>query len=146
MSVHATHRQCAEHAQGTRIVVEENGRRFELINDLQHPAWTVKVDECAITAGERCDYLIELGDPGQIAVYVELKGKDIEKAVAQISATIKQFAAHHASGKRVCVIVCRSVPPAITTQMQTIKKRFHNEFNINLHLKTGQFSTATSKL
>jgi hypothetical protein len=52
---------------------------------------TIKIDGCYITdQRRRCDYLFELGEPTHHALYVELKGKDVE-SIRTIGATLTYF-------------------------------------------------------
>jgi hypothetical protein len=43
----------------------------------------IKIDHGLITKGERCDYVLEIDSPCTLALDIELKGKDIEKAYHQ---------------------------------------------------------------
>ncbi len=73
------------------ITVQENGRTFILRNECRQPVTQVQVDDCLITIGERCDWLFELVEPAPRVLFVELKGRNLKHAYAQLLTTIRQL-------------------------------------------------------
>jgi hypothetical protein len=71
------------------IVVRDSGNKqeYRVTNDNGKEICKIKVDGCLIKEGERCDYLI-LSCEDKSAFFVELKGHDLKKAIAQINSSI----------------------------------------------------------
>ena len=84
--------QCTSKA---RLMVEENGRKFVLIVSDWKNVEKIKVDGALICnqEKEKCDYIFFYYPSGKTkndrhAYFVELKGKNIGKAMSQIISTI----------------------------------------------------------
>ena len=89
---------CTCHCQsGIRLSAEENGRKFILITDDWKKVQKIKVDGALIyeQTTEKCDYFFfyspNLKEKEREAYFVELKGKNISKAISQIITTLKIF-------------------------------------------------------
>ena len=83
---------CLEFSDKRKILkVEENSRKFEGINAKQKPFELYRVDDCLITEGQRCDYLLLNCSEELVAYLIELKGSDLIHAVRQIDTTLSQF-------------------------------------------------------
>ena len=87
--------QCTSKA---RLMVEENGRKFVLIVSDWKNVEKIKVDGALICnqEKEKCDYFFFYYPSGKTkndrhAYFVELKGKNIGKAMSQIISTIQCF-------------------------------------------------------
>lgn len=82
---------------GIRLSAEENGRKFVLITDNWEKVQKVKVDGALIyeQTTEKCDYFFfynpDLKEKKREAYFVELKGKNISKAINQIMTTLQLF-------------------------------------------------------
>lgn len=83
---------------GARLIVEENGRKFILVASDWNHVEKIKVDGALICDQqmEKCDYFFFYYPSGKKetdrhAYFVELKGKNIDKAVRQIISTIQFF-------------------------------------------------------
>jgi hypothetical protein len=71
------------------IVCEEKGSKITFYNEIKEPVVKIHIDDEVITdsEGKRCDYLLLCGEKER-AVFIELKGRDLKKAIEQLSATI----------------------------------------------------------
>lgn len=72
-----------------KVVSEENGCRHVGFNGQSHEIRHFKMDGGVIRGAKvsRCDYLL-VNDTVQRAYYIELKGSDVKKAMAQIDNTV----------------------------------------------------------
>ena len=74
------------------IVVKDSGNKqeYRVTNENRTEICKIRVDGCLIKDGERCDYLI-LSCEDKSAFFVELKGHDLKKAIAQIDSSITKL-------------------------------------------------------
>ncbi len=73
-----------------RVVTSENGKSYVLPLVGQKRTAVYKIDGEAIVDGRKCDKLVLVNDPTVgAAIFVELKGKDIEHAIGQLEATME---------------------------------------------------------
>jgi hypothetical protein len=122
-------RECSEFFQHHKIALA--GRRTStlyLLNPRGRRIEKVQVDDCAITEGPRCDWLVLLNDMiSHEEIYVELKGSDIHHAVEQLTTTIEKLSENSRRlGKRCFVVFTRN--PLATTEVQRLKVNFMNYF------------------
>lgn len=103
---------CAVANKNPIIAVAENGRKFIVVNKSKSLVRKVQVDGCVVLPGPqlRCDYLFEVGDPYDSAIYVELKGADVSHAYSQLVATLNRFRARHVNVPKQCHVVASRVP------------------------------------
>lgn len=128
--------QCSEKSTHKIITVKESGRSFTLKNEASTVILKIKVDGCLIkNEEERCDYLFEIHEPCTLVYYLELKGKDIEKACSQLRNTIRLCQGRHKNIQRECYIVASRVPKE-TTKTQKFKVDLKKD-KIGLHIKTN---------
>jgi hypothetical protein len=81
---------CATCNSHQTVVVQENRRTYRLENQAGHLICKIKVDNCLIRQGKRCDYLII--DCVRNDVYlIELKGSRLLDAVEQLEATFDLY-------------------------------------------------------
>jgi len=128
---------CGQLRKDKIISVAENNRKFILKNPQTKPVYQVTVDGCLITEGKRCDYLFEIDKPIQKVFYVELKGKDVEKACEQLKTTINSCKNRHQNALKECHVVASRIPK-LGTGTQVLKKKFKQQSGINLNLHTQQ--------
>ncbi len=111
------------------LITNPNGKYFEII----------RIDGCLIDASsKKCDWLVCIQDSSrQHAVFIELKGTDIEYACEQLIATInspavKTITKHY---EIFCVIVCSRVPKG-GPKTQALKKAFYKKTKTLLQIYT----------
>ena len=79
--------ECIEAQYHSEIKCEEKQSKFILLNPERKKIDKIVVDGCIYKKGGselRCDYALNYAD---ITIFVELKGKDIKRAIDQILAT-----------------------------------------------------------
>lgn len=131
---------CSEPRRDRSIVVEEHRMQFRIQNADGEQVLKVRVDGCLINDHrERCDYIFEVGVTCHCAVYVELKGQDVQKAYDQLTSTLECLAARHNRVKRVCHIVASRVPRA-GPAVQQLKLTMARKYKVPLHVSTTQAS------
>jgi len=75
-----------------KVTVEENTKKFIVNNSDQKYVALYRVDDCLITNGSRCDYLLLNCFEDDLSAYlIELKGSNLTQAVKQIDATLARF-------------------------------------------------------
>jgi uncharacterized protein YjbI with pentapeptide repeats len=121
-------------------VASENGKRFEIIS--QEDFTKIRIDGCLITSHniEKCDFGFVRHTNKQF-YFVELKGKEIQKAYNQIIATINYFNAHFIvipKDMRFGFIICSSVPKA-GISANILKQDFAKKFGKKLEIKNKEF-------
>lgn len=108
--------------------------KFRLENPQKASIQVIEVDDCTITQGVRCDYLLIL--PNGQELYIELKGSDVQHAVKQIARTIEKLTQSQ-SATKLCFIASTRCP-INSAQIQTLKKRFKKKYNAKLTVKNGE--------
>lgn len=97
--------------------------------------------------GRKCDKLIlvrrdsEALNEEWAEIFVELKGKDVLRAIEQLRATLNHPKFRHPSNKDIRArIVANSYPSnKANTDMEKAKRAFHKDFNCDLRsVKNGQ--------
>jgi hypothetical protein len=118
------------------VVVSENNRKFTILNQDCKLIEKIKVDGCLIDDNrERCDYVFEIDSPCELAIYLELKGRNIEKAYSQLVSTLGYLSSSHASLKRECHIVASRVPRA-GPKVQELKAKLAKSHKVQLFVHT----------
>lgn len=129
--------KCSDITKNKRIVVSENKREFILINENRKTVTKIEVDGCLISDHRpRCDYLFEINNPCTLAIYVELKGKKIDKAYKQLEATLGYLSKRHNKSKKQCYIVVSRVPKS-GTNIQVYKAKMAKN-KVQLFVKTSK--------
>lgn len=134
---------CSQKRTDAKIAVAENGKTFRLDNRHHREIIQVKVDGCLITDRERCDWLFEILPPPEAPLpkqrvfYVELKGKNIEKAVDQIRSTIEYTKHQYAAYRKEAYIVSSRVPAASPSSQQK-QAQLKRDYATSLVIKTKE--------
>ncbi len=132
---------CEKINQNSKIVISDPGSKnskskFRIDNPKKLKIRVIKVDNCVIKQGIRCDYLVIL--PNSLEIYIELKGKDIGHAAEQIEASIKKLTVS-LSAKKLCFIASTRCP-LTSPQIQKLKKNFKRDYNATLTIKNGEIT------
>ena len=130
---------CEETKQDTQIVIKDSGSKnsrskFRIQNPQKTKVRVIQVDDCVITTGKRCDYLVVLSDNQEL--YIELKGSKVSYAVEQIIASIPQLTADKSKPK--LGFVCSTRCPINSTETQKLKKTARTKHNLKLTIKNGE--------
>ena len=129
------------------VSVSENGTKYKLATDDKYSAvfqidgYIIKKEE-----GRKCDKLIlvrkdNTAKEDWTELFVELKGKDILRAIDQLRATLKNPIFRHQSNKDIRArIVANSYPSnKANSDMEKAKRDFRKDFNCDLRsVKNGQ--------
>lgn len=123
------------------VVVSENKKEFRIYNQSCLAINKVKVDNCYIKEGLKCDFLFEILTTSLKDIlnvlYVELKGSDISHAILQLESTINRCNQIHNNIDKKCYIVASKVPSSGTSS-QILKKQFIKKNNIQLFIDTKE--------
>lgn len=129
------------------VSVSEKGTKYKLATDdkcsavFQIDGYIIKKEE-----GRKCDKLIlvrkdNTAKEDWTELFVELKGKDILRAIDQLRATLKNPKFRHQSNKDIRArIVANSYPSnKANSDMEKAKRDFRKDFNCDLRsVKNGQ--------
>jgi len=133
---------CSTASKSPVLVVKENKSCFEVVNSSRLSITKVKVDGCLINdARMRCDWIIEVGDPVNRALFVELKGCDVDKAIVQLKATLVHTAARYSESSKQCFAVTTRIPK----HGDSVRKKcidFHRSTNVTLSIRNIKSSFA----
>lgn len=124
--------KCNELTTQKIISKDENKRKFIIKNNSNKKVNVVKVDNCLIVDGNKCDWLFEIDD--KKVFYVELKGKDISKALLQLSSTIEFCKNYHQNFIKKVFVVSSRVPSS-GTDIQKSKQNFIKKYKLIPNIK-----------
>lgn len=126
--------KCSQKTKGARVVVQENRSKFEVLNPGGIEMTKVQVDGCLITDHrERCDWVLSLEKPIKKAMFVELKGKDVLKAISQLKSTLGLTQSKYHNYQRECYVVTTRVPKdgsEIRRRRIDLKKKMNSTLSI----------------
>lgn len=132
----------------SKVTVCEKGKRYALVTTEGQDSVVYAVDGYIVKDGLRCDklVLVRRTPKGQIPenwseIFVELKGTDIDHAVAQLRATLSNSLFKHPTNDDIRArIVAQSFPAHKSDPtMENAKKEFRKNFQCDLRgMKTGQ--------
>lgn len=129
---------CCLHCDRRKILaISENGKKLTIQNRSKHEYCLIKVDNCLIANGERCDYLVIDCDL-PTCFLVELKGHDLQKAIKQINATIGKLHKQLAKYKslNVIIILSRAPTPDVNSNSEIkLKMLLRERFGGTYHRK-----------
>lgn len=127
--------QCCLEKKDKIITLSENKSKISFHNPNCKLIYQITVDGCAITDGERCDYLV-IRDCDHAEYYVELKGRDIKKACSQLNRTISILRSKNSKAAITCFVVSTHCP-LTTTEVQLLKLQFKRKHNALLFVKNS---------
>jgi hypothetical protein len=137
MSVSNNMDECSVFSSDSKIVAEENSKKFIISNESRVEVKKVQVDGCLILEDrKKCDWLFDIAS--QHCVYfVELKGKNIPKAVEQLASTIEFTRSYFVDYEKESYIVSSRVPK-MTTDLAKIRKKFFMENQSILNIRNNR--------
>ncbi len=132
----------------SKVAVCEKGKRYALVTTEDQDSVVYAVDGYVVKEGQRCDKLliVRRTPEGQVPenwseIFVELKGTDIEHAVAQLRATLSNSLFRHPTNDDIRSRIAAQSFPAHKSDatMEKSKIEFRKSFNCDLRgMKTGQ--------
>lgn len=129
-------KECVENVDHSRVLVSEKGRAATILNPERSIVRRILIDNCLITMGPRCDWVISVKD--RLDILIELKGKDVSHAVDQLAATLAIWQEHHLRDRQIpisALVVC-SRYPRFDTKIQKAKERLARDYKVPLHVST----------
>lgn len=129
------------------VSITEKGVNYKVKIVNEGSSVVYPIDGCAIKNGLKCDkFLAVLKDDSGVAVFIELKGKDINHAIAQLEATLNNplFMPHPSKNEmvRARLVSGGSAGPNSTSnkEFEKARIRFMKKYNVELkRLKNQQF-------
>ncbi len=124
------------------VTVSENKMKCIFENKNQIILNVVEVDGGLITGSQsRCDYIVHwIKDTDKTIFYIELKGKNVKKAIEQLKETLnltkQDFADYN---DKHCVIVSSRMPKEDNSDIRRFRIDL-NRMGYTLHTKNNQFS------
>ncbi len=126
--------ECVILTTDSKIKCEENKRKIIFNNQHRSEVEKITVDNCQITSGVRCDYLIK---HEQKEYFIELKGEDIKHAFVQLTRSILQLGSNDCQVRKCFVISSRS--PLTSAQIQNERVLFKRKYKSDLIVKNKNF-------
>ncbi len=121
-------KECEKYTDRRRkISVEEKKKQYILNNPQGDEVCLIKVDDCLIKEGTKCDYLV-LNCDQKIAYFIELKGCDFLKAVEQINRSIDLLSKQISEYKiNVRIVISKIHAPDLkSNQYKKLEKKISN--------------------
>ncbi len=130
--------KCIEKLVGKAIVCEEKKRKIIFYNPNRWEFLKIKVDDCQIKEGIRCDCLVIYKD---VENFIELKGSDIRHAVKQIEQSIKILGSKNCNTRKSFIVSSRN--PLSSTEIQGYQIRFKRKYKSDLIIKNNIIEVRT---
>ena len=137
--------KCLQESNDSIIKVKENKASYSLDNDQRLRVGKVHVDGCLINEGERCDYLFTV-EERNANILIELKGKDVEKAIKQIKTSFLFFSKVLEGVFFGRIITSGTYAPALESNESKRLKRLLLQAKGNLKSSTGSMVEKVSLL
>lgn len=137
-----TMHKCIRNVNHSLVQVEENKRKATFRNPDRSPYSVARVDNCLITDGQRCDYMVS--HDGVCSVLIELKGTDVEHACKQLLASVVHPTVTEKREKIVGFLVVCSRYPRFDTFVAKAKIECAKKYKAGFHVVTqkGEFDIA----
>lgn len=129
-------KKCTTNVTHSNVKVEENRRKAVFKNPQQKNYTVSKIDDCLITQGLRCDYLISETDDA--SVLIELKGTDVDHACEQLLASVIHQNVTSLLKPRIGFLVICSRYPRVDTFVLKAKQKCAREFKAGFHVVCNQ--------
>ncbi len=128
---------------GRKIVLKENRSEYIIEDDSDIRPNPFKPEEKYpnLQNQEKCDYIVEITSK---VLFVELKGTNFEKGMAQLENTVMQLNDIYSNNKKCCYYVGRNIPSAKTT-LPKYKENFRKR-GAKLVTKTKKCVIKTSSI
>lgn len=104
--------ECSQSTNDPCVVVEENKCKFKILNRSGYSIRKIQVDGCLIVDDrEKCDWIVAIDNEKLLkAMYIELKGKKIDKAVSQLKSTLDITKDNFKKYDKECYVVTTRFP------------------------------------
>jgi len=118
-------------------VASENKKSFKIETNNKSNYCRIRIDDCIIESEKqkKCDYLF-FESTRPVFIFVELKGRELEKAVEQIAQTVEFFKSELSQiSKKKAYIVSSSVPRVESIKFEKLRKKFESTYKFSLEHK-----------
>ena len=128
--------KCTTATRDSTIVLRENRSKFEIHNKEKHVINKIQVDGCLISEKhEKCDWIVTFDNKKtKRAIFIELKGCQLEKAVSQLKTTLHLTTDYFIDHEKECYAVTTRVPKH-GTSVRKIAIDFYRKTNTPLSVK-----------
>lgn len=116
------------------FVISENRSRVDFTNPQLKVINEVKIDDCIIISGVRCDYLLDIPCSG-LSILIELKGRNVKHAISQIEASHNHLS--NQLGMNIIWIVSSKRCPIIASDLQIAALKIKRMYNAVLIVKNS---------
>lgn len=137
-------------AERKNLSIKENQTLYRLVFDRKRDCVCFHIDGDIIKSGNKCDFLVlakqdtNVADEKWKAIFVELKGTDVEHALVQLDASMSNGKLKNASiNERHARIVAKSFPSSKSNPKFEKAKR---EFKIKHHCSLKQVTSGSPDL
>jgi len=125
------------------LVLSEKGKVARFENGAREVLLKTQFDGCVDCAGQRADFVVR--NKQKNTVVVELKGKDVLEAGAQISNTVKFLSENgKCVGKPSALVVCAKVPLGVSSIQEltlSLKKAGVGKVKVKTREWRGEFAS-----
>ncbi|MBW1616861.1 MAG: hypothetical protein JRJ49_10100 [Deltaproteobacteria bacterium] len=129
-------KKCSKINKNKVVSASEKGKIFRIENRSLRRISKVEVDGCLITDDKiRCDYLFEIDKPITEVIYLELKGKNINKAYRQLKATIGYLKTRHSKVVKKFAYIVASRVPKPRGNVRELKVKMKRDYNTQLFVR-----------
>ncbi len=123
------------------VVLRENRSKFVFNNRDRIPVSKVQVDGCLINNdNEKCDWILSI-ESLKRALFIELKGSDIDKAISQLKSTLRLTKSQFKGYDRECYVVTTRIPkhgPSVRRKSMAFFKETKSTLSVkNLQAKVN---------
>ena len=130
--------KCEQIKNDPIIVCKERRSKMIFENPQRREVRLLKVDECAIQEGLRCDYAMTAEENIE-EFYIELKGCDVRHAFEQLEASIQILSDNPQKQPKICFIISTR-SPSESPETQKMKKLMKNKYQAKLIIKNCERS------
>ena len=141
--------ECTEINNNPKITIidklaKNNTSKIILENPNREELKIIQIEDCVIpkgTKGGRCDQLIIIPDLLRL-IFIELKGNDVTKAIAQLIDTMNYIKAQCSAiqSYQIDCIICCTRCPLNSTEVQNEKQKFKQKYKANLKIYSGKMT------
>lgn len=118
------------------IVLHEKRSRITFRNPRRIPVRRIVIDDCVITKGPRCDFL--LINDSLVEHFVELKGSDVRHAITQLESSIRQVSADVYKGEKKAFVISTRCPLA-SPEVQAHQLKFRKKYRAALVVRSSGY-------
>jgi hypothetical protein len=129
-------KNCTRIIDHSFVKVEQKNKKAIFINNERSLYEVTDIDNCLITDGQRCDYMVT--KMSSVSALIELKGSDINHACRQLLVIVEHEAVKPLLADKLgFLIVCKRYPGFDTT-VSRAKNTIAKRYKAGLHIACGK--------